>query len=275
MTIVLLKKEPRCTLSYSHMCLILWCLSHMILPQDPHQLPHAAPHIPARLPAADSSSTDSSSESAPSCHRIRGTCVISLCTARILPMWTGPPSFREASPGSGVLFRYREPPVCSAAGRCAESGQTRHGAPAGRAEVLWVAKSPYQTYLSASLLQSPAASARPAMECPHLSSSVCGALDSSRFQSGSPSSWCCGGESRRPHWLAALSPFRARCAGSAHFRKVPRCRAGSAASFPRCSPAGYRRSQCFQAAPLSLPQFVCEMKPPCAGLRWPKSILNT
>uniref|UniRef100_A0A8C9T3C9 Ubiquitin carboxyl-terminal hydrolase n=1 Tax=Scleropages formosus TaxID=113540 RepID=A0A8C9T3C9_SCLFO len=30
------------------------------------------------------------------------------------------------------------------------------------------------------------------MECPHLSSSVCVALDSSRFQSGSPSSWCCG-----------------------------------------------------------------------------------
>nr|XP_023674687.1 ubiquitin carboxyl-terminal hydrolase 3 isoform X1 [Paramormyrops kingsleyae] len=117
----------------------------MILLHDPHRLPHAAPHLPARLPAADSSSADSSSESAPSCHRIRGTCVISLCTARILPMWTGPPSFREAYPGSGVLFSL-----------------------------------------------SPAASARPAMECPHLSSSVCGALDSSRFQSGSPSSWCCG-----------------------------------------------------------------------------------
>ncbi|KAG9341246.1 hypothetical protein JZ751_019687 [Albula glossodonta] len=29
------------------------------------------------------------------------------------------------------------------------------------------------------------------MECPHLNSSVCLAVDSSRFPNGSPSSWCC------------------------------------------------------------------------------------
>jgi hypothetical protein len=33
-----------------------------------------------------------------------------------------------------------------------------------------------------------------AMECPHLSSSVCIAPDSAKFPNGSPSSWCCSGE---------------------------------------------------------------------------------
>lgn len=39
-----------------------------------------------------------------------------------------------------------------------------------------------------------------AMECPHLSSSVCIAPDSAKFPNGSPSSWCCSGECgpRRP-----------------------------------------------------------------------------
>lgn len=45
----------------------------------------------------------------------------------------------------------------------------------------------------------PRASAVPAavlvaMECPHLSSSVCIAPDSAKFPNGSPSSWCCSGE---------------------------------------------------------------------------------
>uniref|UniRef100_A0A3Q0QYK0 Uncharacterized protein n=1 Tax=Amphilophus citrinellus TaxID=61819 RepID=A0A3Q0QYK0_AMPCI len=36
------------------------------------------------------------------------------------------------------------------------------------------------------------------MECPHLSSNISGAFDSSRFPNGAPSSWCCNGKRSGP-----------------------------------------------------------------------------
>ncbi|KAK3558901.1 hypothetical protein QTP86_032166 [Hemibagrus guttatus] len=78
------------------------------------------------------------------------------------------------------------------------------------------------------------------MECPHLSSTVCVAVDSSRFPHGSPSSWCCSVcRSNKSPWvcLTCLSVHCGRYVNGhakKHFEEI------------QCSPTGQKKTEKLQ-----------------------------
>ncbi|MCJ8735912.1 hypothetical protein PDJAM_G00252920 [Pangasius djambal] len=114
--------------------------------------------------------------------------------------------------------------ICPACGLCdpAEPVTSLDGAssPSSRYRFLWLA-----------LL---------VMECPHLSSTVCVAVDPSRFPHGSPSSWCCSVcRSNKSPWVC-LTCLNVHCGryvnghAKKHFEEV------------HCSPTGQKKTEKFQ-----------------------------